>query len=120
MPLEGKQLFVARAQNKEERQQNRERETYKFKSSKQKCNLYVTNFPLSTTESQFEKVFQHFGEIESIKLANAPKKGPYAFVCFKNPSSATSAKQALNGVSIFVPNQRLFINYYKVAEETVI
>ena len=41
----GKKLFVNYALKKSERDQEKLRETIRYKASKRRCNLYVKNFP---------------------------------------------------------------------------
>lgn len=77
---------------KEEREAEKKREQYRFKNSKKRCNLYVKNFPPTTTEAELRQYFEKYGEIESVKVF--PKEGEalYAFVCFKSPEHASLAK----------------------------
>lgn len=94
--LEGKELYVREALKKSERLMEKTKEMLRYKNSKKRCNLYVKNFPPTTTKEQLEELFGKYGEIENIKLF--PKEGEalYAFVCFKNPEKASQAKAELN------------------------
>jgi RNA recognition motif-containing protein len=109
-------LYVKEALNKSERAMEKAKEMLRYKNSKKRCNLYVKNFPAGTTKEQLEELFGKYGEIENIKLFS--KEGEttpiYAFVCFKNPESASRAKaelptQTFNG-------KQLFINHYEIKE----
>jgi RNA recognition motif-containing protein len=99
---------------KEEREAEKRKEQLRFKNSKKRCNLYVKNFPPTTTEPELRTLFEKYGEIESIKLL--PKEGEalYAFVCYKSPDSAALAKQQLN-LQTF-NNKQLYINNYELKE----
>lgn len=90
---DGVQIYVKEALKKEEREAEKKREQLRFKNSKKRCNLYVKNFPANTTEAELRQYFQQYGEIESVKVF--PKEGEalYAFVCYKSPDHAATAKQ---------------------------
>jgi polyadenylate-binding protein len=90
--FDGTRIYVKEALKKDERESEKKKEQLRFKNSKKRCNLYVKNFPPTTTESELRDYFGKCGEIESIKLL--PKEGEalYAFVCYKNPDSAALAK----------------------------
>lgn len=97
----------------------------KYKNSKKRCNLYVKNFPGNTTKEQLQQLFEKYGEIESIKVfyakdkpdapPTAEKEALYAFVCFKNPESASKAKAELH-TSQFNGKQ-IYINHYEIKEQ---
>ncbi|CDW85840.1 polyadenylate-binding protein [Stylonychia lemnae] len=112
--FDGQKLYVQRAMGKEEREQEKKREQLRFKKSKQRCNLYVKNFPPNTTEQQLRDLFGSYGEIESLKLL--PKEGEalYAFICFVSPDSAALAKQQLHLHSL--NGKQLYINNYELKE----
>jgi RNA recognition motif-containing protein len=90
------------------------KEMLRYKNSKKRCNLYVKNFPPTTTKQQLEELFGKYGEIENIKLF--PKEGEaiYAFVCFKNPEKASQAKAELNQTTF--NGKQLYINHYEIKE----
>jgi len=90
------------------------KEMLRYKNSKKRCNLYVKNFPPNTTKEQLEELFSKYGEIENIKIF--PKEGEsiYAFVCFKNPESASRAKTELNTHTF--NGKQLYINHYEIKE----
>lgn len=99
---------------KAEREQEKRKEQLRFKNSKKRCNLYVKNFPPTTTEAELRDYFGKYGEIESIKLF--PKEGEalYAFVCYKSPDHAALAKQQLNQSTF--NGKQLYINHYELKE----
>ena len=56
-------------------------------------NLFVSNFDAQTTKEELQKLFEEFGEIESvhIPLEQGEKVNRYGFVCFKQPADAVKA-----------------------------
>jgi polyadenylate-binding protein len=48
--FEGQELYVKEALKKEERQMEKTKEMLRYKNSKKRCNLYVKNFPPTTTK----------------------------------------------------------------------
>ena len=95
-----KRLYVKEALPKREREAERLRDTIKYKNSKKRCNLYVKGFSEDSTEEDLRAMFQVYGEIESIRLHPHDKvntKKHSAFVCFKKPDEASSAKEKLHG-----------------------
>ena len=113
VPLpDNKKLYVKEALKKTDRESERLRETIKYKSSKKRCNLYVKGFPDTWTEDELRNLFATYGEIESLKM-HPPGEGKklYAFVCFKKPDEASSAKENLT-----VNNKSLTINHYEIKE----
>lgn len=95
--LVDKKLYVKEALKKRDREAERLRETIKYKSSKKRCNLYVKGFPEDMNEQGLRDLFAAFGEIESLKLHPAGEgKKLYAFVCFKKPDEASTAKEKLH------------------------
>jgi polyadenylate-binding protein len=66
--FEGQKLYVKPALKKEERKNELKHETFKYKNSKKRCNLYVKGFPSTTTEEDLRALFAKYGEIESLKL----------------------------------------------------
>lgn len=109
---DNKKLYVKEALKKTERDAERLRETIKYKSSKKRCNLYVKGFPENWTEDNLRQLFGQFGEIESLKMhPPGEQKKLYAFVCFKKPDEASSAKETLT-----VNDKTLTINHYEIKE----
>jgi polyadenylate-binding protein len=90
-------LYVREFLNKTEREVEKKKEQMRFKQSKKRCNLYVKNFPPTTTEQELREYFGKFGEIESVKIFSKQEgEAVYAFVCFKNPDNAAQAKANLH------------------------
>ena len=81
-------------------------------------NLFVKNFPLTTTEEQLIDFFQQFGEIENAKLikdANGASKG-FGFVCFKTKESAQQAIKESALRKFPETNQSLYVNFSETKE----
>lgn len=113
--LDDKKLYVKEALKKRDREAERLRETIKYKSSKKRCNLYVKGFPETITENALRDLFSQYGEIESLKLIPPGEmKKLYAFVCFKKPDEASTAKEKLHN-SVF-EGRTLTINHYEIKE----
>jgi len=112
---EGKKLYVSAALSQSKRQEQKLRETIKYKNSKKRCNLYVKNFDPNTSEEGLTEIFKEFGEIESVKLfpIDRPEKA-YAFVCFKTPDQAQQALQQLH--NRLISNRQLSICHYELKE----
>lgn len=109
---ENKKLYVKEALKKTDREAERLRETIKYKSSKKRCNLYVKGFPDTMTEEALRDAFAQYGEIESLKMhPPGEAKKLYAFVCFKKPDEASSAKEQMT-----IDNKTLTINHYEIKE----
>lgn len=99
----GKQLFVARAQKKNEREAELKR---KFEEQKQErlnqyqgVNLYLKFLDDAIDEDRLRAEFGHCGTITSAKIMRDDKgnsKG-FGFVCFSNPEEATKAVTEMNG-----------------------
>jgi len=98
---------------KEDRQTEKMRDTIRYKTSKKRCNLYVKNFPAEWEEENLKELFEKYGEIEKIKLE---KKGSacFAFVCYRTPEGAATAKQNLHNQTI--EGKSLIINHYEIKE----
>lgn len=113
--IDGLRLYVRPALKKGERERELMHETFKYKNSKKRCNLYVKGFPATTTHEDLETLFQRHGDIESLKLFPAKdNKSPFAFVCFKTPDQASTAKTQLNQHQI--QNHPLYINHYEIKQ----
>ena len=110
---ENKKLYVKEALKRTDREAERLRETIKYKSSKKRCNLYVKGFPENMTEDELRQLFSKYGEIESLKMhpPGDDVKKLYAFVCFKKPDEASSAKEAIT-----LNDKTLTINHYEIKE----
>lgn len=100
---EGKQMYVARAQKKTERQMELKR---KFEELKKKrhdssygINLYVKNLDDTIDDEGLRRLFSANGTITSAKVMTDDEgrsKG-FGFVCFTSPEVATRAVTDLNG-----------------------
>ena len=102
---------------KQDRENEKTRETLRYKQSKKRCNLYVKNFPPEWTEEKLKEYFERYGEIErgGIRIEKkANSNNVFAFVCFKSPDSAASAKQHLHNQN--VDGKTLMVNHYEIKE----
>jgi len=99
---------------KSDREAEKKREQLRFKNSKKRCNLYVKNFPPTSTEQELRDYFGKFGDIESVKLFPKEGEAVYAFVCFRNPDHAAQAKINLNQQTF--NGKQLYINHYEIKE----
>ncbi|CAG9796633.1 unnamed protein product [Diatraea saccharalis] len=100
--VEGKPLYVGRAQKKAERQKELKRKFEQLKSERltryQGVNLYVKNLDDTIDDERLRKEFAPFGTITSAKvmLEEGRSKG-FGFVCFSSPEEATKAVTEMNG-----------------------
>lgn len=100
--VEGKPLFVGRAQKKAERQQELKRKFEQLKMERlsryQGVNLYVKNIDDNIDDERLRKEFTPFGTITSAKvmLEDGRSKG-FGFVCFSSAEEATKAVTEMNG-----------------------
>ncbi|XP_071441749.1 polyadenylate-binding protein 1A isoform X2 [Hetaerina americana] len=100
--LNGKLLYVGRAQKKAERQQELKRRFEQLKIERlnryQGVNLYVKNLDDTIDDERLRKEFSPFGTITSAKvmLEEGRSKG-FGFVCFSSPEEATKAVTEMNG-----------------------
>ncbi|KAJ3326446.1 Protein phosphatase PP2A regulatory subunit B [Blyttiomyces sp. JEL0837] len=102
--INGKQLFVARAQKKAEREEELRKHYEKIREEKlnkyQGVNLYIKNLDDSITDETLRQEFAPYGVITSAKVMvdetkNASKG--FGFVCFSSPDEATKAVTDMNG-----------------------
>lgn len=93
--IDGKPLYVREALKKSDRDRQKFADKLRYKNSKKRCNLYVKNFPPTTTKEELENLFKDFGTIENIKLNNDDPNKASAFICFKSPEEATKARSQL-------------------------
>lgn len=101
--INGRQLYVGRAQKKAERQAELRK---KFEESKAQrmskyngVNLYVKNLDDQIDDEKLRREFQAFGNITSAKVmtdSNGRSKG-FGFVCFSTAEEATKAVTDMNG-----------------------
>uniref|UniRef100_A0A8C9RED7 Polyadenylate-binding protein n=1 Tax=Scleropages formosus TaxID=113540 RepID=A0A8C9RED7_SCLFO len=100
--LNGKQVYVGRAQKKSERQTELKRKFEQMKQDRmtrfQGVNLYVKNLDDGLDDERLRKEFSPFGTITSAKvmMKGGRSKG-FGFVCFSSPEEATKAVTEMNG-----------------------
>jgi polyadenylate-binding protein len=100
--VEGKTLYVGRAQKRQERQTELKRRFEVLKMERmnryQGVNLYVKNLDDTIDDEKLRKEFQPFGTITSAKvmIEEGRSKG-FGFVCFSSPEEATKAVTEMNG-----------------------
>lgn len=102
--INGKLLYVGRAQKKVERQAELKRRFEQLKLERmnryQGVNLYVKNLDDAIDDERLRKEFSPFGTITSAKVVmsdcNSRSKG-FGFVCFSSPEEATKAVTEMNG-----------------------
>ncbi|KAG7470090.1 hypothetical protein MATL_G00135610 [Megalops atlanticus] len=100
--LNGKQVYVGRAQKKVERQTELKRKFEQMKQDRmtryQGVNLYVKNLDDGLDDERLRKEFSPFGTITSAKvmMKGGRSKG-FGFVCFSSPEEATKAVTEMNG-----------------------
>merc|ERR1711934_1346120 len=105
--VEGRKLYVGRAQSKGERIAMLKEKRQKLIEKTKNCNLYVRNLPSNITEQQFTSLFAKYGTITSSKLmmtADGQPKG-FGFVCYSTPEEATAARESnlkLDGKPLFI------------------
>lgn len=97
--LEGRTVYVGRAQKKQEREEELRHQRMDQLSKYQGVNVYVKNLDDSIDDDRLRQEFAKFGTITSAKIMRDDKgnsKG-FGFVCFSNPEEATRAVTDLNG-----------------------
>ncbi|KAM6977042.1 polyadenylate-binding protein 1-like [Aplochiton taeniatus] len=100
--LNGKVLFVGRAQKRMERQGELKRKFDLIKQERiqryQGVNLYVKNLDDGLDDEKLRKEFAPYGTITSAKVMTdgGHSKG-FGFVCFSSPEEATKAVTEMNG-----------------------
>ncbi|XP_040271638.1 polyadenylate-binding protein 1-like isoform X1 [Bufo bufo] len=100
--MNGKVIYVGRAQKKAERQFELKRKFEQIKRDRitryQDSNLYVKNLDLSIDDERLRKEFSPFGTITSAKvmMEGGHSKG-FGFVCFSSPQEAIQALAEMNG-----------------------
>lgn len=112
--LNGKKLFVARAQKKAEREEELRRSYEAAKMEKmskyQGVNLYIKNLDDDMDDDKLRAEFEPFGTITSCKVMRDEKgtsKG-FGFVCFSSPDEATKAVAEMNNKMI--GNKPLYVS----------
>ncbi|XP_063156121.1 polyadenylate-binding protein 1-like [Candoia aspera] len=100
--INGRTVFVGRAQKRIERQSELKRKFEQIKQERmsryQGVNLYVKNLDDGIDDEQLRKEFSPYGTITSAKVMTegGHSKG-FGFVCFSSPEEATKAVTEMNG-----------------------
>uniref|UniRef100_S4RD25 Poly(A) binding protein, cytoplasmic 4 (inducible form) n=1 Tax=Petromyzon marinus TaxID=7757 RepID=S4RD25_PETMA len=100
--LNGRTVFVGRAQKKGERQAELKRKFEMLKQERisryQGVNLYVKNLDDNIDDEQLRKEFAPYGTITSTKVMSEEGRSKgFGFVCFSSPEEATKAVTEMNG-----------------------
>ncbi|XP_056129523.1 embryonic polyadenylate-binding protein-like isoform X2 [Lampris incognitus] len=100
--LNGKVLYVGRAQKKLERQGELKRKFEQIKQDRiqryQGVNLYVKNLDDAVNDEKLRKAFAPYGTITSAKvMKDGDQSKGFGFVCFSSPEEATKAVTEMNG-----------------------
>jgi len=101
--IEGKPLYVARAQKKAERDAELRERFEKLKQERigkyQGVNLYVKNLDDTIDDEKLKEVFIVYGNITSVKVMRDEKENSkgFGFVCYHSPDEATKAVTEMNG-----------------------
>ena len=110
----GQKLFVARAQKKNEREQELRRNYEAAKNERasqyQGVNLYVKNLPEEFDDERLREEFAAFGTVTSCKVMrsqNGISRG-FGFVCYSAPDEANKAVTEMNGK--MMDNKPLYVN----------
>ncbi|KJA27350.1 hypothetical protein HYPSUDRAFT_35211 [Hypholoma sublateritium FD-334 SS-4] len=106
MDINGRKLFVSRAQKKAEREEELRRSYEQAKMEKlskyQGVNLYIKNLEDDVDDEKLRAEFEVFGTVTSCKVMRDEKgtsKG-FGFVCFSTPDEATKAVAEMNNKMI--------------------
>ncbi|XP_020644872.2 polyadenylate-binding protein 1-like isoform X2 [Pogona vitticeps] len=100
--INGRMLYVGRAQKRMERQSELKRKFEQIKQERvsryQGVNLYVKNLDDGIDDERLRKEFSPYGTITSAKVMTegGHSKG-FGFVCFSSPEEATKAVTEMNG-----------------------
>lgn len=104
--INGRKLFVTRAQKKAEREEELRRSYEQAKMEKlskyQGVNLYIKNLDDDMSDEKLRSEFEEFGTITSCKIMRDERgqsKG-FGFVCFSSPDEATKAVAEMNNKMI--------------------
>jgi len=101
--MDGKVIFVGRAQKKAERELELKQKFEQIKQEQlmkyQGVNLYIKNLDDEVDDDKLRAIFDPFGSISSCKVMRDGKtnsKG-FGFVCYSSPDEATKACTEMNG-----------------------
>jgi len=100
--IEGKIVYVGRAQKKAERQAELKKKFEAIKMERmnrfQGVNLYVKNLDDTIDDERLRQEFTPFGTITSAKvMCEEGRSRGFGFVCFSSPEEATKAVTEMNG-----------------------
>ncbi|KAK5863757.1 hypothetical protein PBY51_000764 [Eleginops maclovinus] len=100
--INGKTIFVGRAQKRLERQGELKRKFDQIKQDRiqryQGVNLYVKNLDDTIDDERLRKEFAPYGTITSAKvMTDGSQSKGFGFVCFSSPEEATKAVTEMNG-----------------------
>ena len=101
--IEGKPMFVGRAQKKAEREAELRQKFEAIRVERdakfQGVNLYVKNLDEAVDDDQLRTEFATVGKITSVKVMRDEKgvSRGFGFVCYSTPEEATKAVAELNG-----------------------
>ena len=100
--INGKTLYVGRAQKKAERQAELKKKFEQLKLDRlnryQGVNLYVKNLDDTIDDERLRKEFAPYGTITSAKvMCEEGRSKGFGFVCFSSPEEATKAVTEMNG-----------------------
>ncbi|KAI8088641.1 Polyadenylate-binding protein, cytoplasmic and nuclear [Halteromyces radiatus] len=104
--INGKVLYVGRAQKKSEREEELRRQYEQAKLEKlakyQGVNLYIKNLDDDIDDEKLGQEFSVYGVITSAKIMRDEKNNSkgFGFVCFSSPDEATKAVTEMNGRTI--------------------
>jgi len=102
LEMNGKQLYVGRAQKKGERQAELKKKFDMMKMERihrtHGVNLYIKNLDDSIDDERLRKEFSDYGNITSAKvMMDDGRSRGFGFVCFNLPDEATRAVTEMNG-----------------------
>lgn len=113
--VQGKPLFVGRAQKKSERQQELKQKFEQLRQERaakyQGVNLYIKNLDDDIDDERLRQEFGQFGTITSVKVMKDEKgnsKG-FGFVCFTTPEEAAKAVAEMNTKTIGNSQKPLYV-----------
>jgi len=100
--VNGKTIYVGRAQKKAERQMELKKKFEQVKLERmtrfQGVNLYVKNLDDTIDDERLRTEFAPFGTIASAKvMSGGGRSKGFGFVCFSSPEEATKAVTEMNG-----------------------
>ncbi|XP_040287194.1 polyadenylate-binding protein 1-like isoform X2 [Bufo bufo] len=100
--VNGRSIYVGRAQKKSERQADLRRKFEQIKQERitrtQGVNLYIKNLADCIDDKRLHQAFSHFGIITSAKvMMDGGRSKGFGFVCFSSPNEAAKAVTEMNG-----------------------